>query len=115
MIPVFQILYNNVPKDSQKVRASKNDDDQLDHSVELHDQKGSQNGVWDVKVVVADIVIQLVVVILIYYLLELLHVEKLCKSWQPEHLKQTEESHPILVNALTSRVQDHILNWETSC
>jgi hypothetical protein len=37
MFPILEIFDNNMPKYSKEVRASENDDDQLEHSVELHD------------------------------------------------------------------------------
>jgi hypothetical protein len=80
MVPVLQVFHNNVPEDTQEVGASENNNNQLHHSVELHYQKSPQNWVWDVEVVVANIVLQLVVVVLIYYLLELFDVQQLSQT-----------------------------------
>jgi len=114
MVPVLQIFDNNMPEYTQEVRASENNNYKLNHSVKLHDQKSPQNWVWDVEVVVADVVLQLVVVVLVYYLLELLHVQQLSQTRETEHLQETEETNTVLVNASSSLVQNHVFNRETS-
>ena len=114
MVPVFQIFHNNVPEDTQEVGASKNNYNQLHHSVELNNEKGTQDRVWDVEVVVADVVLQLVVVVLIYYLLELFYIQGLSQTRETEHLQETEETHTVLVNASSTCLQNHVLDRETS-
>ena len=103
-----------MPEYTQEVGASKNNDYKLHHSVELHDKKGPQDGVWDVEVIVADVILQLVVVILIYYLFEFLDVQQLSQTRETEHLKETEETSTVLINASCSLVLNNVFNRETS-
>ena len=80
----------------------------------MNNEKGTQDRVWDVEVVVADVVLQLVVVVLIYYLLELFYIQELSQTRETEHLQETEERHTVLVNASSTCLQNHVLDRETS-
>ena len=93
MFPILEVLDNDMPKNTEEVGASKNNNDQLHHPVELHDQESPQDRVRNVKIVVADVVLQLVVVVLVHNLLKLLHVQQLSESGQTEHLQKSEKPH----------------------
>ena len=93
MFPILEVFDNDVPKNTKEVGASKNNNDQLHHSVELHDQESPQDRVRNVKIVVADVVLQLVVVVLVHNLLKLLHVQQLSESGQTEHLQKSEKPY----------------------
>lgn len=76
VIVVFNVLDDDVPEEAQEVGARENYDNELQHLVELHEQKSFFDGVRAV-VIVSEVSFELLVVEFFYDLLEFFYVEKL--------------------------------------
>jgi len=72
----FNILNINMPEDAQEERTGKNNNDQLEHSVELDDQKSMENRVGkQISVIpISDVIFQLFRVVFINDLFELFNI-----------------------------------------
>ena len=72
----FNILNINMPEDAQEERTGKNNNDQLEHSVELDDQKSMENRISkQISVIpISDVVFQLFRVVFINDLFELFNI-----------------------------------------
>lgn len=80
-----------MPEDSQEVGAGQNDDDQLADAVDLDEQQRLQDGIRLVDIFF-EVLFEFFVVNFVDYLLELLYIEQLSQSRQPQQLEKSQKS-----------------------
>jgi hypothetical protein len=77
IFPVFNILTIDVPKNSKKVGACKNDNDKLSNFINLNNHNRFHNRIAILIVIILNILLKLFAIVLTYYMLKIFHVEKL--------------------------------------
>ena len=93
-IASLDILDINMPKDTQEERTSKNDNNQLEHSVELDDEKGIENWVGKKISVISfsDIRFKFFGVVFINDLFEFFNIKQFTQPWQSQKLQQSKKT-----------------------
>lgn len=109
--PVFYISNENVPEDSQEIRATEDNDDNCQNLIcsysfdDLHDWKTER------VVVCEDRVEKFLVIIVINDGLELLHIKELRQSRNSQQSEDSEQSC-FVTNVYTSNSRKNHFNWE---